>query len=253
MTIDRDQFRKRFAALPHWLCSKCSSGHLVEDKARRIEVEPTYSKDAHSEDWWEPEFMTQRFASLLQCQNPKCGETVFITGNIFVEEGIDDEFCPCRYDVLEPRTSHPPIGIFRIDDAWPEGIKNQLTLAFSHVLNDPGAAANRLRTAVESLMDARGVKKYPRTGTRRKIDLHNRIIDFRSRNPDAADLLLAVKWLGNTGSHADVSGLDREDVIDAMELLEQALHLIYDDTPRRLARLARQINRQRGPARKRRK
>jgi hypothetical protein len=246
MTIDRAHFRNRFSALPSWRCSTCSKGLLVEDRARRVNDEPTFSKNEHGEDWWEPVHMTQRFASIMQCQNPSCGDFMYVTGNVYVDEYYDEDG-PNYYDLFEPLTTAPPIAVFQLDERWPESVRNQLKLAFSHVLGDPGASANRLRTAVECLMDDRGIKKYPRTGRRRAIDLHTRISDFKSQNAEAADLLLAVKWLGNTGSHADVSALTRDDVLDGMELLERALHLVYDDTAKRLARLARDINRRRGP------
>jgi hypothetical protein len=190
--------------------------------------------------------MTQRFASVMQCQYPSCGEFVFVTGNVIVDEYYDENG-PNYYDLLEPVTTAPSIAVFPFDERWPESVGKQLKLAFSHLFNDPGAAANRLRTSVECLMDDQGVQKYPRTGPRRAINLHDRIIRFKPQNAEAADLLLAVKWLGNTGSHADLSGLTRDDVLDGMELLERALHLVYDDTPKRLAKLARDINRRRGP------
>ena len=251
MSIDRRQFANRYTELPNWRCSRCSLGSLVEDRPRRVLLEPTFSKKVHSEEWWEPEFITHRFAAFLQCGNAGCGEITIVTGNASVDYVHDHEGNPDYYDLFEPRTAQPPIAVFALDERWPEQLRSQLTLAFSHVFNDAGAAGNRLRTAVECLMDDRGVKKFPRTGPRKKIALHNRIIDFKSQNADAADLLLAVKWLGNTGSHADVSGLTREDVLDAMELLERALHLVYDDTGKRLAKLAQSINRRKGPARKR--
>ena len=157
---------------------------------------------------------------------------------------------PEYFDLFEPRTSYPPIAVFPLDERWPETVRNELKLAFCHVFSDPGAAGNRLRTTVECLMDELGVKKFPRNGPRKAIALHNRIVDFKIQNAEATDLLLAVKWLGNTGSHADVSRLTRGS-LDGMELLERALHLIYDDTAKRLAKLAQNINRRRGPARKR--
>jgi hypothetical protein len=246
MSIERKHFETQFNVLPPWRCSTCNKGLLVEEKDKRINVEPAFSGNLHSEDWWEPEHMTQRFASLLKCQNPSCGEFVFVTGNTVVDMYYDEDG-PNYYDVFEPLSATPSIAVFALDERWPESVRNQLKLAFSHVFSDPGASANRLRTAVECLMDDRGIRKYPRTGRRRAIDLHTRISDFKSQSPDAADLLLAVKWLGNAGSHADVSGLNRKDVLDGMELLERALHLIYDDTAKRLAKLARDINRRRGP------
>lgn len=250
MVINRDHFRRHFSAFPDWRCSTCGTGSLVEAKDTRIDIEPAWSKDAHGEDWWEPEMITRRLVAVLRCQNPKCGEAVFVTGNVTVNEAYDDEFGPHYYDQLEPMSALPPMAVFPLEERWPESVTNQLKLAFSHVLRDAGAAGNRLRTAVECLLDHLNIKKYPRTGPRRQINLHARILDFRQQNPEAADLLLAVKWLGNTGSHSDVSGLTREDVLDAMELLERALHLVYDDTSKRLTRLAKQINRKRGPARK---
>lgn len=251
MSIDRPQFKDRYKVLPNWRCSRCSIGSLVEDKAQRILLEPSFSKEVHSEDWWEPEHITNRFAAVLQCGNAGCGEITIVTGNAFVDYVHDYDGTPEYFDEFQPLTSQPPIAVFGLDDRWPEAVRTQLKLAFSHVFIDPGAAANRLRTAVECLMDERGVKKYPRTGPRKAINLHDRILDFKSQNAEAADLLLAVKWLGNTGSHADVTGLTREDLLDAMELLERALHLIYDDTAKRLTKLAQQINRKKGPARRR--
>jgi hypothetical protein len=190
--------------------------------------------------------MTQRFSILLSCQNPTCGEVVFVTGNAWVDQYYDEEG-PHHYDLFEPLSITPSLAVFPLDDRWPESVRNQLKLAFAHLFGDPGASGNRLRTTVECLMDDRGVKKYPRNGPRRAINLHTRITDFKDQNAEAAEMLLAVKWLGNTGSHADLNSLTREDVLDGMELLERALHLIYDDTAKRLAKLARDINRRRGP------
>jgi hypothetical protein len=136
--------------------------------------------------------------------------------------------------------------VFRVKEEWPDAIAAELRRSFIHLWSDPGAAANSLRTAVECLMDQRNVKKYPRTGPRRKINLHLRIVDFGLQNPEAAELLFAVKWLGNTGSHSDTAGLNRSDVLDAMELLERALHLVYDEAPKRLAKLAKSINKKKG-------
>ncbi|KAF5998823.1 hypothetical protein BOG92_050600 [Streptomyces sp. WAC00263] len=47
-----------------------------------------------------------------------------------------------------------------------------------------------------------------------------------SQHEDAADLLLAVKWIRNVGSHEDV--LRVPDVLEGVEFLDQALSLIYD-------------------------
>ena len=80
--------------LPSWRCSTCSSGLLLEDKARRIVLEPTFSQELHSEDWWEPEHVRNRFSAVLQCRNPDCGEITFVTGNSFVDDVYDERRQP---------------------------------------------------------------------------------------------------------------------------------------------------------------
>lgn len=59
---------------------------------------------------------------------------------------------------------------------------------------------------------------------------------------------MAVKWLGNAGTH-DV--LTHEDVLDAFELLDHTLDEVYHDRSKRILRTAKAINRAKGPAKKR--
>lgn len=247
MAVERAHFRDAFSVFPQWNCPTCATGTLKEVPKARSVVEPTYSKNLRREDWWEPDHTIGRFVALLQCTHSSCGETVYITGNHAVESYGYDEEGEHWGDLFQPRATYPSVAVFRLKEEWPEAVAAQLRRSFTHIWSDPGAAANSLRTAVECLMDQLNVKKYPRTGPRHKINLHLRIVDFALQNPEAAEFLLAVKWLGNTGSHSDITGLNRSDVLDAMELLERALHLVYDEAPKRLARLAKSINKKKGP------
>jgi Domain of unknown function (DUF4145) len=85
------------------------------------------------------------------------------------------------------------------------------------------------------------------TKKRSKLTLHDRIVAFRATNLDAADLLLAVKWLGNAGSHADMAGISRHDVLDGMEITEHVLHLLFDKSGQAVTKLAKSINKRKGP------
>ncbi len=53
---------------------------------------------------------------------------------------------------------------------------------------------------------------------------------FGEKQDDAATQLMAIKWLGNIGSHAGLAVLTRDDLLDAFEHFEYALDLIYTKT-----------------------
>ena len=105
-------------------------------------------------------------------------------------------------------------------------------------------------------MDHLKVKKSRKTkkGKLERLSLHARIELFANKNPkknpnknaDVGEKLLAIKWLGNTGSHSDT--LKHEDVLDAFELFSHALDEIFEETSVRLKKLSSSINRNKGPA-----
>jgi hypothetical protein len=72
---------------------------------------------------------------------------------------------------------------------------------------------------------------------------------FGKRQPKLADSLLAVKWIGNSGSHP--SGVTATDLFDAYDILEQALEELIGKRTSTLRRLVGTINRRKGPLSKR--
>jgi hypothetical protein len=69
------------------------------------------------------------------------------------------------------------------------------------------------------------MKKFPRTGPRRAIPLDHRIKAYGEQNPEVAHHLMAIKWIGNAGSHGD--GISRESVLDALEIIEGVFEDVY--------------------------
>lgn len=78
------------------------------------------------------------------------------------------------------------------------------------------------------------------------MTLHARIEEYRKKDPGLGDSLLAVKWLGNAGSHAT---LTRNDVFDALDMVEHVLDEVFTQRAKTVAKLAKKINKARGPAR----
>ena len=108
---------------------------------------------------------------------------------------------------------------------------------------------------MEALLTERGVARhFNNTKNKRKLlSLHNRIVKFRAKNAASAEALLAIKWLGNEGSHSTPEGLGFEDLLDAYELFEHVIEQIYVKRDRRILKLASGINKERGSTRRKKK
>lgn len=82
------------------------------------------------------------------------------------------------------------------------------------------------------------IEKFPKNLNKR-IDK-----EFRKKESELADLILAVKWIGNEGSH--LGSLKRQDIIDAYSILEHALNKLYDDREKMIKNKATKINKHKG-------
>lgn len=231
-------------ALPHWRCPKCIDGALalVEDSLK-IEETSESKKDRKNPDW-DPEWIRQRFSVLLRCA--QCQEPVFAVGNVRLMEGQDDEHGWVLWDALVPTFFEPAPPIIRVPSACPNEVTTEISGASAFFWSSPSSAANRIRSAVERLMDDRGIARKVKTKKSKLEDLslHARIERFAKKNPDVGNTLLAIKWLGNTGSHS--SDLKASDVLDAFELLLHALEEIYESRTARLKKLASTIIKKKG-------
>jgi hypothetical protein len=95
-------------------------------------------------------------------------------------------------------------------------------------------------------MDERGIARRFRTkkGKLEDLSLHARIERFAKKNPNVGNTLIAIKWLGNTGSHSP--DLKANDVLDAFELLLHAIEEIYESKTVRLKKLTSSIIKRKG-------
>jgi hypothetical protein len=60
------------------------------------------------------------------------------------------------------------------------------------------------------------------------------------------ELLTAIKWLGNAGSHAG-SSVSADDVLVAYNLIEHVLADIYNNPKSDLVAVAKKVNKRKGP------
>jgi len=77
---------------------------------------------------------------------------------------------------------------------------------------------------------------------------YTRIVNLAERDKELSESLLAVKWLGNVGSHSDE--LSREDIFDAFDILDVILDDLFVRNRARVKNLVTAINKNKGPAKK---
>ncbi|WP_344320544.1 DUF4145 domain-containing protein [Streptomyces macrosporus] len=205
---------------------------------------------ARNDPDWDPSRMFGFFHGTYGCSRPQCKKTHAIVGAWKAEWdpdlSIDEEFdevanfdeasVPKSYEV---RFAVPPLPMMDLPDKVPSSVQDLIISASSVILSDPSAAANRIRSAIEATLDDRRIRKLK--PNRSPLETHKRIEAFQEKNPDAASHLMAMKWIGNLGSH-ERTPLPLNMVLDGIELFTQALELIYDNRYQKLARRAAEIN-----------
>jgi hypothetical protein len=258
MSINRLLFKSPFTLnnVPSWICPTCKTGILKGDKKSIKAYESIESKSVHSHEAWEPDWINGAFVGILNCSNSDCGEAVSILGKMNYVEGQEYDYELDRLDFhyqeeLTPLQLYPTISIFQIQEEVPDKIKNIIMNSFSLYWLDLSSCANKIRTAAEYIMDDRKVPKtFLSKGKRKGHSLHKRIELFSKTNQEVAELLMAIKWIGNTGSH-QFDNLTKDDILDSFEILEQVTFRLYDTSSNRIKKMSKIINKKRRPIGKR--
>jgi hypothetical protein len=141
-----------------------------------------------------------------------------------------------------------------IPNDCPKEIKQEVTAAFALFWNDNSACLNRIRNALELILTDLKVPRTKITSKNKRVrySLHERIEILEGKKPklkDICDRMMAVKHLGNAGSHPG-DKVERKDVFDGFDILERVLRDMYSTTEGALTKMVRQINKRRGPRKK---
>ena len=186
-----------------------------------------------------------RFSAFFQCDNKACNETASVAGVGQEKEEEDPGSLPRYYEVFFPRFVSPSPHLFAIPAVTPAAITSLIESAFVLSWGDYEACLNRVRMCLESILDEQRVNRFAiRKGERKPIILHERIGLANIKLPATKPYLMAVKHLGNAGSHR--GGLVREDVFDALDLLEAIVTTLYGQQ-KKINQLAQKIEKNKGP------
>lgn len=235
----------------YWQCPTCSNGYLVIEKDTFRSRETAISQKGHKHYAWEPEWVSLIYSCMLKCTNGNCSERVASSGHGSLDWDIeeDENGIPEQIytEYFEPYYFYPPLKIITIPKNVPEDITTQLDKSFELFFSSPSASVNHARSALELMLTH---LKVPKTtinnrNKRVKISLHNRIEKLAKQHIEFKELLLAIKWIGNEGSHPE-KNLTKNDVIDLYEILEHVLAELFDNKSKTILAKAKKINKAKG-------
>jgi hypothetical protein len=253
--MDRVFLKAHFteASPPDWNCPTCRKGLLRIKQGTLHSAEIRSSREAHDHEAWEPEWVREKYSCLLECNNESCKDIVASSGRGSVDHDVtfgrdgEPEYEYTRF--FKPLFFDPPLRLFDVPSTAPDEVQHELEQSFAQFFASPSAALNFARSAVEALVTHLGVKRFfVQKGKRRPLSLHARIELLPAQYGHVKDLLLAIKWLGNAGSHPG-SEISADDVLDAYELIHHVLGEIFGGRSKAMKSLAKKVNRRRGPKR----
>jgi hypothetical protein len=209
--------------------------------------ETVSSARSHGDPNFEPDWVEYSFTAWAQCANLKCKQKCAISGRGGIApEYTNDEGDWDWEDYFTPLNCHPMPDMISIPENCPTDIADELKSAFRVYWDNPSACAGRIRVALEHLMNHLGVPKRKKKagGGMAGLTLHSRIDVFASNEPVIGNQLMALKWLGNAGSHD--GKVAKADLLDAFEILEHVLSEILEKKSARVAGLAKKLLRKHG-------
>lgn len=204
-------------------------------------VEPPFSANERKYDAWEPEWIEFRFNFTVICNLDRCGEVSHINGNGSVDQTYDYEGSFEWYEYFSIRSAFPSPHLMTIPEQTPAKVVQMLERSFQLFWPNPSSAAGALRSSLEFLLDDLKIprEQKDRNGAVQRLSLHRRIELVIEQQKEFSDLFLALKEVGNIGSHGgDVT--DKQ-YSDSLEIFDYVLHDLYKNDAARIKKLAQDL------------
>ena len=223
-------------ALPSWRCPTCHQGNVRLVPKSFEKSETTNSKKYHSDEDWYPGDTDYIYSAWGECSNEGCKERFSISGIGGVEQTWDSDGDTDWTEFFRPVSCVPMPNIIDIPRNCPGNVAKELKSAFALFWMSRAASAGRIRVALEYLLDH---LKIDREATSRKdgkkvdLTLHRRIEILAETDQANGELMEAVKWLANTGTHEDE--VPQQSLLEAFEIIE---HLLVEVIESRTAKVA---------------
>lgn len=233
---------------PNWPCPYCYAGILKLDKNNFLRHTTQKSSILYSISSY-PADLRYIFSGLLQCST--CKEIVSFsgTGEVLHDPLYEDgQHIRDFVDHFTPKSYFPELPIFKIPDKCPENVKTEIKRSFKDYWSDALSCAVSLRRSIEFLLTHYRIRKTQERDKSKPKPLGSRIKLFEKKHPEVANLLSAIRWIGNQGTHENT--ISKRDVYLAYEILELALNKLFDKSENEIKKKASEINKRRGAAKR---
>lgn len=237
------------------ICPYCEKGELIfftkkekwvgdEEFNSRIKKDPDYDSD----------FQKFYYLINLVCSNHMCNRNVISAGEISSSEiYTDNNGEGVKISSYIPHYFSKSPHLISLDSSYPADIQKLLESSFELFWVDKMSCANKIRICLESLMDYYKVpkkQKVKKDGKFKNLSLHERIKKceiLKKSNFDNEIFALAIKWIGNIGSH-NTNDCSDEKIFLAYELLDFILQdlFINQNKLQQLVKKAKIVNKSKG-------
>ncbi|WNK42636.1 DUF4145 domain-containing protein [Pantoea agglomerans] len=226
---------------PAWSCPSCHSTSLaiMPDTFHSGAVPETVARFQQADGGLEDIRLV--FSCLLKCERARCGAVVAVSGTGEVRPAHDEdeeEDGNPHFSLFQAKCFIPALSVFNIPEQCPDAVAEPLKQSFALFPGAPGAAANAVRIALEQLMDA---LEIPPRGS-----LHRRIEALPAPYSMQREALMAIKFLGNAGSH-EFGSVTTLDIEHAFVITEFVLQKIYAGSTQSVRQLINRLTVQFGP------
>ncbi|NYF42921.1 DUF4145 domain-containing protein [Streptosporangium sandarakinum] len=241
MLFNREIFERLAGPFNDWpivLCPECAAIALEPD----IKEFESYASIS-ARGMLDSDLKEGYFYGELKCPRLSCGNRYVVTGSWSIEwgpasiQGTEDDPYLRGYLVTHIL---PPLPLMKLPEAVPPQLRAIIESASATLFSDTSATANRIRSAIDCMLTHKKIARFSRN-SRRPLTTHRRIEIFEEKNASAAKQLMAMKWIGNVGSH-EVEQLPFSWLLDGIEHFSRAIELIYDPHEKMLAARAEKIN-----------
>jgi len=211
-------------SFPEYHCPTCGKGILENIEHHLIEDAETKNSKEHPE--FGHEWIKYVIQAKLQCNRSKCKEAVLMIGNGYIEEYYDQENYLENHEYIancKPKYFLPSLKMINISSYVPDDVRNALEQSFSLFFADFDSCGNKIRASLEILLDS---KEIPAGKLHRRIENIENIENIDAELEKVKKLLMAIKWLGNAGSHGN-EALNQNDLIKAYKIINVVLDIMF--------------------------
>lgn len=236
----------------YYQCPTCNNGQLKIKGDTFCSNETRKSITSPSHPDFDADYVSYVYSCLFECTNSACKEIVASSGYGFVDWDIevnDEGYQEQIYsDYFRPLHFHPALKIIDIPKNVPDEVKSIIENSFTVFFISPSSCVNHIRTSLEAVLTDLKIPKSTigKNKKRQLLSLHSRISKLPTKYDNLKEILFALKWLGNSGSHTDSNKVSMSDAIDAYEFLDYLLSEVYEEKSEKIKKKAKKINKTKG-------